>query len=130
MSQEMPTNSKRNILAAIFISPDEPRLRAGWRLLLQTLLIIVFGAAIFNIANILRLTIDPGDIVVGQILNLVVITGSVYIVRRWLDKRSFESLGLKLDMQALYDILAGIGITFVQMGFISILMLCLGWWTF
>ena len=52
------------------------------------------------------------------------------MARRWLDKRSFESLGLKLDQHTLVDILAGIGITFVQMGFIYVLMLALGWLTF
>jgi membrane protease YdiL (CAAX protease family) len=59
-----------------------------------------------------------------------VITGSVYIARRWLDKRSFESLGLKLNRQALFDTLAGIGITFVQMGFIYFVVFSLGWLTF
>jgi hypothetical protein len=54
----------------------------------------------------------------------------VYIARRWLDKRSFENLGLRLDIQALYDALAGIGVTFVQMGFIYVVMLGLGWFTF
>jgi membrane protease YdiL (CAAX protease family) len=130
MSQEMQTSPERNILAVIFISPDEPRLRAGWRLLLQTLLIIVLGIVISVIGSILWLTIDPENLVLGQILNLVVITGSVYIARRWLDKRSFESLGLKLNRQALFDTLAGIGITFVQMGFIYFVMFSLGWLTF
>jgi membrane protease YdiL (CAAX protease family) len=68
--------------------------------------------------------------ILGQVLNLCVITGSVYIARRWLDKRSFESLGLKIDKLALRDVLAGIGITFVQMGFIYILMFVLEWVSF
>jgi membrane protease YdiL (CAAX protease family) len=130
MSQEMQTSPERNILAVIFISPDEPRLRAGWRLLLQTLLIIVLGIVISVVGSIFGLTIDPENLVLGQILNLVVITGSVYIARRWLDKRSFESLGLKLNRQALFDTLAGIGITFVQMGFIYFVVFSLGWLTF
>jgi hypothetical protein len=63
-------------------------------------------------------------------LNLIAITGSVYVARRWLDKKSFESLGLKWDGRAWMDILSGIGITFVQMGFIFIVMLALGWLRF
>jgi membrane protease YdiL (CAAX protease family) len=47
-----------------------------------------------------------------------------------LDKRSFESLGLQLSKQVPIDILAGISIAFVQMGFIYIVMLALGWLTF
>jgi len=71
-----------------------------------------------------------GPFIVDQILNLLLITGSIHIVRRWLDKKSFERLGLKLKRQTWIDILAGIVITFVQMGFIFVVMLGLGWLTF
>jgi uncharacterized protein len=127
MSKIQP-RQERSILAQIFLSPDEPRLRAGWRFLLQTLLIFVFGTVIGAIA--LALGILDLDAIWGQVLNFFIVTGSVYVARRWLDKRSFESLGLKLDRHTLVDLLAGIGITFVQMGFIYIVMLSLGWLTF
>lgn len=125
---EIEPRQERSILAQIFLSPDEPRLRAGWRLLLHTLLMLVFGTILGAIA--LALGILDLDSIWGQVLNFLIITGSVYVARRWLDKRSFESLGLKLDKHTLLDILAGIGITFVQMGFIYIVMLGLGWLTF
>ena len=118
----------RSILARIFLSPNEPRLRAGWRLLIQTILLIVLGAVV-SIASSFLGPLN-GSMLWSQILNFIIITGSVYVARRWLDKRSFESLGLKLDKHTLLDVLAGIGITFVQMGFIYILMLGLGWLTF
>jgi len=127
MSEIQPSQD-RSILARIFLSPDEPRLRAGWRLLIQTILLFVFGAVVSIASSFLgRLN---GSLLWSQILNFIIITGSVYMARRWLDKRSFESLGLKLDKHTLLDILAGIGITFMQMGFIYILMLALGWLTF
>src|SRR5215217_4594062 len=125
---EIQAPQDRSILARIFLSPNEPRLRAGWRLLIQTILLIVLGA-VLSIASSFLGPLN-GSLLWSQILNFLIITGSVYIARRWLDKRSFESLGLKLDKQTLLDILAGIGITFVQMGFIYVLMLALGWLTF
>jgi len=125
---EIQAPQDRSILARVFLSPNEPRLRAGWRLLIQTILLIVLGA-VLSIASSFLGPLN-GSLLWSQILNFLIITGSVYIARRWLDKRSFESLGLKLDKQTLLDILAGIGITFVQMGFIYILMLALGWLTF
>jgi membrane protease YdiL (CAAX protease family) len=127
MSEIQPSQD-RSILARIFLSPTEPRLRAGWRLLIHTILLFVFGAVISIASSFL----GPlgGSLLWSQILNFIIITGSVYVARRWLDKRSFESLGLKLDNHTLLDILAGIGITFLQMGFIYILMLGLGWLTF
>jgi membrane protease YdiL (CAAX protease family) len=130
MSDEITPTPQRNFLAVIFISPDEPRLRAGWRLLLQTVLLILFGVVVFNAVSFLHIQAGIFSLFVEQILNLIVITGSVYAARRWLDKKSFESLGLKLSKQTLIDILAGIGITFVQMGFIFVVMLGLGWLTF
>jgi len=127
MSETQPP-SDRSILARIFLSPGEPRLRAGWRLLIQTLLLFVFGVVVSIASGLLGPV--GGSFLLAQILNFVIITGSVYVARRWLDKRSFESLGLKIDKHTLIDILAGIGITFLQMGFIYLLMLGLGWLTF
>ena len=130
-SENQPAQ-ERFILEQILISPDEPRLRAGWRLLIQTILFILFGAIIFIVASLLG--IDFGNVtaatIFDQVLNLIAVTGSVYVARRWLDKKSFESLGLKLNQQALFDVIAGIGIAFIQMGFIYILMLGLNWLTF
>jgi membrane protease YdiL (CAAX protease family) len=129
MSEIQPTQ-ERSIFARIFLSPDEPRLRAGWRLIIQTILLLLFGAIFGIIAALLGLLDESLNSIWGQILNFFIVTSSVYVARRWLDKRSFESLGLKLDGRALLDILAGIGITFVQMGFIYVLMLAFGWLTF
>ena len=82
-----------------------------------------------------KVTFDAQDMSAGTLLVLQIIQSlafilSVYLARRFLDKRSFESLGLKLNKQAFISILAGIGITFVQMSFIYFLMLGLGWLTF
>jgi membrane protease YdiL (CAAX protease family) len=127
---EIQPRQERPILARIFLSPDEPRLRAGWRLLIQTLLIFVFGLVVGIVAGFFGRVPEILNSLWGQILNFLIITSSVYVARRWLDKRSFESLGLRLDGRTLPDILIGIGITFVQMGFIYVLMLALGWLTF
>ncbi len=121
---------KRSFLRNVFLSPDEPRLRAGWRLLLQTLLLFLFGMVFGIVAIIFGGLPESLGPLVGQILNFFIITSSVYVARRWLDKRSFESLGLQFDKHTLFDILAGMSITFVQMGFIYVVMLSLGWLTF
>jgi membrane protease YdiL (CAAX protease family) len=68
-----------------------------------------------------------GSPIFENFLTFILITGSIYIARRWLDKRSFESLGLTLNRQTLIDVLAGIGITFLQMGFIYVVMSAFGW---
>ena len=125
---EIQATQERSILERIFMSPDQPRLRAGWRLLIQTILFFLFGTIVVVIAA--SLGIEISSIIFGNILNLIATTASVYIARRWLDKMSFESLGLKLNQQALVDVLVGIGITVIQMGLIFAAMLALGWLTF
>lgn len=128
MSQEITPIPERTIVQKIFISPDEPRLRAGWRLLIQTILMFVIA---IPLSILVGMTGYLGNsLLTEQVLSLAITTGSIYIARRWLDKRSFESLGLKLNRQTWIDILTGIGITFIQMGFIYIAMLGLGWLKF
>ena len=128
MTQE--AQPKRNIFSWIFIASDEPRLRAGWRLILQTLLLMIFSVITLIVAGILNIDFQSSDSIWGQILNLAAVTASIYVARRWLDKRSFESLGLKINHQTLTDILAGVGITFVQFIFIFGTLFAFGWLTF
>ncbi|HUI88126.1 MAG TPA: type II CAAX endopeptidase family protein [Anaerolineales bacterium] len=119
---------KRSFLAFLFLSPFEPRLRAGWRLSIQTLLLIILGM----VAGALTLLLPVKSVIdsifwLGEIAELFAVLGSVYLARRFLDKRSFGSLGLKIDKQAVLDILTGILITFTMMGAIFIAMQALGW---
>jgi len=131
----------RSILTLIFISPEELRLRAGWRLLLQTILLFALLGCFGIPLVIILLSLDPSFasslsqikpevMLLGVIIEFFAITVSVFLAVRFIDKRSFESLGLKLNTQTIYDILIGIGIASLQMGFIYILMLGLGWLTF
>lgn len=132
MAHELSPSTGRNILTRIFLSPDEARLRAGWRLLLQTLLIGVFNFLLVGITGILGIPKLSGKwgLLFSQVQELIRYASSIYIARRWLDRRSFESLGLRVSRRALFDVLAGNGIVFVQMGFVYGVMLTLGWLTF
>lgn len=132
-------------LNRIFLSPDEPRLRAGWRLLLHTfLLLFIFAclgimAAMFLLAggliadpssSDLLTSLTPEFLLLGALGETIAITAAVFLVRRFLDKQSMESLGLKLSKQTSMDILTGIGITLLQMAAIYLVMSWLGWITF
>lgn len=132
MAQERLPTHGRNILARLFLSPDEARLRAGWRLLLQTLMVGVINFILGGLIGKLGIPELSGKwgLLFRQIQELIRYAVSIYIARRWLDRRSFESLGLKIGRQAWFDVLAGIGIVFVQMGFIYGVMSSLGWLTF
>ena len=127
-------------LNQIFLTPDGSRLRAGWRLLIQTVGLSVFGACLvvplFTVVYLLdpsllgSLSLGPEYLLLGTIAEALAVTASVFLARRFIDRQSIESLGLKLNTQALIDVVAGIGIAFLQMGCIYLLMLGLGWLTF
>jgi len=103
--------SQRSIAARIFLSPDERRLRAGWRLLVQTLFMVIIGVGL-------------------SLFISLVIGGSIYIARRFIDKRDFVSLGFKINGQAWQDLLLGICIPGIMMGFIFVIEWSFGWLTF
>ncbi len=123
----------------LFLSPSEPRLRAGWRLLIQSLLMLLLGLCIgipvilvpmmFEIPphGLLPPEMALPELLATLIVEFLAITASIFLARRFLDRRSFTSLGLKLKWRAIVDTLAGIAITFVMMGAIYILMWSSGW---
>lgn len=121
--------SSRNFWQAVFLSPNEPRLRAGWRLLCQTILWLTLAACLGIPFALLSQSarVEGADRLLSGVVNLLAVTLSVMIARRYLDRRSFSSLGLQLERQTVLDILAGILITFLMMGFISLSMNALRW---
>ncbi|MFN8386275.1 MAG: type II CAAX endopeptidase family protein [Anaerolineales bacterium] len=127
-------------LNQIFLTDDGSRLRAGWRLLIQTVVMLI-GFSCFGIPLIvIYYFLDPASAFTGKLTPALLLlttlvqtfafTTSIFLARRFLDKQSIESLGLKINWQALFDLLAGIGVTFIQMGLIYVVMRSLGWLTF
>jgi membrane protease YdiL (CAAX protease family) len=121
----------RSILQKIFISPGESRLRAAWRLLLQSLLLGVIMALLGLTANLGLVYLSDisyaAFLMLGALVTSLAVTFSVYLARRYFDRRSFTSLGLQVDSQALVDILFGIGLTGLMMGFIFLVLWALNW---
>ena len=138
---EIRSSQNRYFLNHLFFSPAERRLRAGWRLLLQTLLLFIIGGCLSVILVTILLVLDPTWIeslavlppefmLLAVIAEAIAVTGSVFLAVRFLNGRSIESLGLTLNIQTLYDLLVGFFITLLQMGLIYQVMSWLGWITF
>ncbi len=121
----------RSLWKIIFLSFPEARLRAGWRLVIQTLLFLLFNLALsipaLFIPALNPVSGSPFAVLIGGLSELITITLSVYLSRRFLDRRSFTSLGLSVNRRASTDIIAGIAITFVIMGAMYLTMKALGW---
>lgn len=122
----------RSFWKNLFLSPQELRLRAGWRLAIQTffmaVLLVGLSIPVVLLALILHWnTAGALYTILATLAELIAFSGSVYLARRFLDRRSFASLGFRLDRRVLPDLLAGIAITFVMMGSIYLAMSRLGW---
>jgi uncharacterized protein len=135
MSTEPSTaRAPRPLFARVFLSPEELRLRAGWRLLVQSLLTLGFLLAfslpiaiallLFGTAGLRQL---QTSLLLNSLISFLGIVSSVWLARRVLDRRSFASLGLTVSSAAARDLVIGIGITAVMMGAILVLELMAGW---
>lgn len=140
---EVQTTSQRSWLARIFISPDEPRLRAGWRLLIHTILLIVVGLAVSLLLGLVALMLGVLDITTNSIkldqsilsaisaaVEVIVITAATWPARRFLDRRTFTSLGLHLNRRTIPDLVFGIGLGALLMALIYAFESAMGWLDF
>lgn len=133
---EAPEKNTRPVLTRIFISQDERRLRAGWRLGLHGFLVMcmlillggVFSAGLSLVPNI-KLT-NTLLLIGSQAITLVAFTVSVVIARRFLDQRSFTSLGLGWNKHAFGDLSFGFLVPGLMMGLIYLIEWLAGWLTF
>lgn len=74
--------------------------------------------------------IEPDLLWLSAVIGFMAVTATIFLARRFLDRRSIASIGLKIELQAACDLVAGIGITFLMMGLIFGIEYALGWLTF
>jgi membrane protease YdiL (CAAX protease family) len=65
----------------------------------------------------------------SQVAEFFAVTLSVFLARRFLDKRSFSSLGVNITRYLIADISAGFGIPFLMIGLIFLTERLMGWAT-
>lgn len=138
---QIPLPASRGWLARIFISPDEPRLRAGWRLLIHTIvlviLVLVFSTILAGLGIVLGL-VDLASIESSGYAGLVIqslamffgITITTWLARRWLDRRSFVSLGFTVNRSTALDLGFGFILPGVLFGLIYAAEYAAGWLTY
>ncbi|HLF36635.1 MAG TPA: type II CAAX endopeptidase family protein [Anaerolineales bacterium] len=133
---EKPTPS--GAFPRLFISPDERRLRAGWRLLGHSALLLILGVvfsvvlaiplAVFQFVS--RQNLTNAILALSTVVSLPAITLATWIARRGLDRRSFRSLGLELGTGWSRDLLVGFAIPIPLFGLIYLFELGAGWLDF
>jgi hypothetical protein len=117
----------------VFLTPGERRLRSGFRLFIQFILLIVLvacmGGALLAVYYFNADFSEIALIYLSQVATVFAVTLSVFLARRWLDRRSFSSLGLDLHARAGADMLTGFGIAGLMMASIFLIEWSAGWLT-
>jgi len=122
--------NKRSIIQRIFISPEERRLRAGWRLLIMTafnFLLTLILSTPFGIYYVTRG--DRIPLILIQCISLISITVTVFLSRRLLDRRSITSLGLDIKQKIWQDLFTGILFAGIMLGIVFIIEWLFGFLT-
>lgn len=114
----------------IFLSPDEPRLRAGWRVLAQLAIWVALTILLALPAAVILFLVPDSFNALNVALNALTILPSVWLARRYIDRRSITSLGLRRDRQAVRDLLVGIGIAALMMAAVVLIQVQAGWLRF
>src|SRR3990170_751023 len=116
---------KPSPFARVFLSPYERRLRAGWRLLgqfiLMQVLVVLFGLGLG--AAFLISPFQDRTLLAIQVLTFLAANSSIYLSRRFLDKRSFTSLGVQWNARAWSDLGVGIALAGLMMALVFIIEL-------
>jgi len=120
----------------IFINPNSRTLRAGWRILMFVVFFVPLNLGLtFGVREILG-SLKGGGTLWFTLLGISA-TIAAYITRKYIDKESFISLGLKLDKMAILDVFSGVINSAIIMASIYFTMLLTGlieftgfsWWT-
>jgi len=120
----------------IFKNPETNTLRAGWRILAFIFIFIPINLGLTFVVREILGSLKGGGTLWFTLLGLSA-TIAALISRKYIDKESFISFGLKLDKNAILDILSGVVNSAIIMAGIYFTMLYTGliefkgfsWWT-
>lgn len=93
-------------------------------------MLFLIGCIMAPFSLSLQVLMSGTGMLFAQAVQLIGVTLSVFLARRFLDKRSFSSLGLQFNHRAAADLLVGMVIAFFMMGLVYGIGLSLGWITF
>ena len=126
-------SASRSLIARVFTSQEEVRLRSGWRLLFHTILFLTLLLVITGVLFTLSLLVGQISIDSPFLLSLATFTAvllSTWFARRFFDHRDLPSLGLQRNPYVVKDLLFGFLLTALLMGGLFVIFIALGWTTF
>jgi uncharacterized protein len=117
----------------IFINPADHRLRAGWRLLLQFILmfiLIILGQLMVHLADLMMKRLFESGLqnrLWGVLSQGVMVTLSIWIAARAFDRRRISEYGLQTDRRWWQDLAFGTGAGILAIAAIFTVFFSFGW---
>lgn len=132
-----------SVFRRVIFSPEDGRLRAGWRLLVHTVLLIITlavfqGGLTFLILRLglagvgdLQATMEGGLVTIMLLVaSAIAFTLATWIAWRWLDRKPFLELGLNWTPEAGRDLAFGTLLPAALFAGIYVVEWAAGWLTF
>jgi uncharacterized protein len=123
-----------SLLRRMLVSPGQARLRTGWRLLLHGILVLSLSVPVTLVAVLflfligLVVEVDNSLLLgVSSAASAIAFVAGTFLARRFLDRRSFLSLGFAVDRHTLPDLIVGFLIPLPMLGSVFGLESALGW---
>ncbi len=121
--KDQMVSTKPSLFGWFFSSPSDQRLRAGWRILITLLALVVFLSGNVLLARMLP-DLPP---FVTVLLQSLIATILVFLARVWIDRRSIASLGVTLTWRAALDVTFGMLVMGMAYALIYLLLMQAGW---
>jgi membrane protease YdiL (CAAX protease family) len=107
-------------------------LRAGWRLLIQTILLLFLLACLgfpvgLFFTNSNQILSEQLLMLLSELVSFFAILISVFLSRRIMDKRSISSLGVDLSKKVVPDLAVGFMISLLSLVLVFVLEILFGW---
>ncbi|MFN3135507.1 MAG: lysostaphin resistance A-like protein [Candidatus Kryptonium sp.] len=113
-------------MKAIFLN-KENKIRNGWKILIFFVNFIVL-LLLLNLSFALFLPIT--DIFISELIALISVVISTFLMMKFFEKRNFEDVGLRLKPNAIYEISLGLILGFIMITSVVAVNLTLGYYKY
>ncbi len=113
-------------MKTIFLNKDN-NIRNGWKILIFFVNFIVLLLLLnLSLSSFLPIT----DIFIGELIALISVVISTFLMMKFFEKKNFEDVGLRLRPNTIYEISFGLILGFIMITFVVVANLTLGYYKY
>jgi len=113
-------------MKTIFLNNDN-NIRNGWKILI---FFVNFIVLLLLLNSSLSLFLPITDIFIGELIALISVVISTFLMMKFFEKKNFEDVGLRLRPNTIYEISFGLILGFIMITFVVVVNLTLGYYKY